>query len=182
MKQFEPNLVEDLQRTRSHHKVSRRAIIVAIIFFALIVVGMFTFAFLKKSEMEQSNILPVVEKIQPESEVKYASVTRITAKHFFSNGLHTLVGEIPTPTPCELLESSVTIMESYPEQIRVDFSILNTSENCIQIISSQRFKEEIVASKNATFQATFEGRPVEFNLIPAAEGESPDSFELFIKG
>ncbi|MFT5850005.1 MAG: hypothetical protein ACI9H6_000834 [Patiriisocius sp.] len=161
------------------HRMNRKAIIIAIVLFVLIVAGMFTFAFLKKNEM--------IEEVQqqteePKTEVKYAAITRVDATHFYADGVHTLVGEILMPTPCDLLEAEVMVAESLPEQIFVDFSVLNTADFCAQTITPQRFKVTAPASEEATFTAKFMGRAVELNLIPAGSGETPDDFELFIKG
>lgn len=160
--------------------MNQKAIIISIAIFILIVLGMFGFAYLKKSEVAQVPQLP--PQNQPEENVAYASITRITAKHFFIDGVHTLAGEIPMPTPCDLLEADARVMESFPEQIVVDFTVLNSAEFCAQQVTNQRFKVSATASEDATFKATFMGRDVELNLVPPEEGETPEDFELFIKG
>lgn len=141
---------------------------------------MFTFAFLKKNELQ--NDVETTQGSDSEPEVLYASISRVDAKHFYSDGLHTLVGEIAMPTPCDLLQSDVLIAESYPEQVTIDFSVINNADFCAQVVTPQRFKVEAQASEKATFSARLEGRVIELNRIPATEGESPDDFELFIKG
>ncbi len=159
--------------------MSQRAIIVAIVIFVLIVAGMFTFAYLKKQEMvavEEPN------PAAPAAEVPYASITRVDAKHFFAGGVHTIVGEIPMPTPCDLLEANARVAESMPEQVTIDFTVINTAEFCAAVVTPQRFSVTASASEAATFGATFMGRPIELNLVPALPGETPDDFELFIKG
>ena len=153
---------------------------VAIALFALIIVGMFTFAYLKKTELEKDIVVSEVE--EPVAEVKYASITRVNAIHYYIDGLHTLVGEIAMPTPCDLLEAEAVVMESFPEQIVIDFNVINNAEFCTQVITPQRFKVSASASEEATFKANFMGRPVELNLTPAGAGEVPEDFELFIKG
>lgn len=158
--------------------MSQQNIIIAVVVFALLVAGMFSFAFIKKQELQQDAPAPVVT----EEDGLYPAVTRITAKQFYVNSEHVLVGEVELPTPCDLLSADVRVMESFPEQIVVDFTVLNTAEACAQVITNQRFKVSAMASKEATFAATFMGRPVELNLVPAEPGESPDDFELFIKG
>jgi hypothetical protein len=161
--------------------MNKNVIITCIVLFVVIVAGMFGFAYLKKQELQTEQQQQTQTNSSAE-QVKYADITRITAKHFFIDGEHTLVGEIPMPTPCDLIESSARVMESMPEQITVDFTVLNTADSCVQQITNQRFQVEATASKDATFSATFMGRPVELNLIPAAPGEKPEDFELFIKG
>jgi hypothetical protein len=159
--------------------MSQRTIIMCVALFIIIVAGMFGFAYLKKTEVTA----PVVEEnTQGEEEVKYASITRITAKHFFENGVHTIAGEIPMPTPCDLLEVDAMVAESFPEQVSLNFNVVNNAEFCAQQITPQRFKVTANASEQATFSANFMGRRVELNLVPPDPGETPEDFELFIKG
>lgn len=158
--------------------MDKRTIILIVTLFALIVAGMFVFAYLKRQEV--ATPAPVVVTEQPA--IPYADITRIDAKHYFIDGVHTFVGEVPFPTPCDLLEANSTVMESYPEQIRLDFTVINNAETCAQVVTAQRFMVTATASEGATVTATFMGRPVELNLIPAAPGERPEDFELFIKG
>ena len=159
--------------------MNQRTIVIAVALFILIVAGMFTFAFMKKNELVEQE--PVVED-EAQEEVEYASVTRITGKHYFIDGVHTIAGEIPMPTPCDLLEVEAVVMESMPEQVAFDFTVINNAEFCAQVVTPQRFMVSATASEVATFSATFMGRPVELNLVPAGEEETPEDFELFIKG
>lgn len=158
--------------------MDRRSIVLIVIVFVLIIVGMFTFTGLMKKEVE----VKVVPDVQVEKPVPYPGITRIDAKHYFIDGLHTFVGEIEMPTPCDLVEVNSLVRESFPEQIQLDFTVINNAETCAQVITAQRFLVEAKASKDATVSATFMGRVVELNLIPALEGELPADFELFIKG
>lgn len=159
--------------------MSNKAIVMSIALFVVIVVGMFTFSYIKKQELAEKNMS--LEAL-PVPQVAYADITRITAKHFFIDGVHTFVGEIPFGTPCELLETDATVAESFPEQVMLDFTVVNNAETCAQVVTTQRFKIEAQASAEAEVKARFMGRDVELNLVPAGAGESPDDFELFIKG
>jgi hypothetical protein len=162
--------------------MSQKSIILAVSLFAILVGGMFTYAHLKQSELQQ--IVPIEESLDDTAivDIPYSEITRIDAKHYFVDGNHTLVGEINFPTPCDLLETEAVVMGLYPEQVIIDFTVINNSENCMQSVTSQRFKIEATASTEATFTARFIGREVELNLIPAANGEVPEEFEVFIKG
>lgn len=159
--------------------MNKQTIILLVSFFVVLIMGMFAFAYLKKSEM-QSEIAESTE--EPAAEQKYASITRIDGKHYYIDGVHTVVGEILMPTPCDLLEVSAQVAESMPEQITLDFDVINNADFCAQVVTAQRFKVSAAASENANFRAVFVGRDVELNLIPAALGETPDEFEVFIKG
>lgn len=180
MEQFKTNDEGPYVQPPSPEYVNRRAIIIVIVLFMLIVAGMFTFAFLKKNELQAETVSQTQQ--QPEAEVKYASITRVNAKHYFIDGVHTIAGEIPMPTPCDLLEADTVVMESFPEQVVIDFNVINNANFCEEKITPQRFKVTVPASEEATFSAKFMGREVVLNLIPAPEGELPNDFELFQKG
>ena len=160
----------------------QKAIITAIVLFVLIVTGMFIFALLKKQELQRQEQVQAPGDETNVSTDPYASITRVDAKHYYIDGVHTLVGEVPMPTPCDLLEADTTVAESFPEQITINFTVINNADTCVQVITPQRFMVSAEASEDATFRARFQGRTIELNLIPAAEGETPQDFELFIKG
>ena len=161
--------------------MEQKRIIIFTIIFALLVALMFAYAHYKKAELTNGD-----KTISPTSETntndRYGDITRIDAKHFYIDGVHTLVGEIPFPTPCDLLNWDTSIAESAPEIATVAFSVVNHAENCAQTVTAQRFKVTLSASKDAEIRATLDGRRVDLNLIPAGPGETPDSYELFIKG
>jgi hypothetical protein len=160
--------------------MNKQAVIISFTLFILVVVGMFVFAYLKKQELrEEADVkLPVVEV----EDDRYGYINRIEGKHFYIDGVHTVVGEIPMPTPCDLLEGDAIVAESFPEQITLDFKVINNADFCAQIITPQRFKISATASEGAAFKALFNNRMVELNLIEADPGETPEDFELFIKG
>ena len=159
--------------------MEHKNIIASGIVLVLIIVGMFVFAYLKRSEIE--TVVPPVSTTE-ETKTPYDTITRVDAKHFFIDGTHTLVGEIPMPTPCDLLNWDAPVEKSAPEKVMIAFTVINHTESCPETITSQRFKVSFVAGQDAVMNATLQGRAIELNLIPAGEGETPDDFELFIKG
>lgn len=181
MNQFQNN-AEETQQSKPQQKgrrINRRAVLLTIALFILVVGGMFAFAFMQQNN---SGTPSNVGQNNDDASGEYANITRIDGKHFYIDGVHTVVGEIAMPTPCDLLESSATVAESAPEQITLQFDVVNNAEFCAQTVTPQRFKVSASASPEATFHAVFEGREVELNLVEAEEGETPDDFELFIKG
>ncbi len=159
--------------------MERRSIILVIFLFLLIILGMFTFAYLKKTELPVEPTPPVVEE---DSEEMYPDIVRFDAKHFYSDGVHTFVGEINMPTPCDLLDVQASDTTKDSTQIKLEFTVINNSDVCAQVITPARFRVDAEGLETAVVTATFLGRPVELNLIPPAPGETPDEFELFIKG
>ena len=172
-----------MERDSNNLKVQqeyRKGVVFAVIIFVLIVVGMFIFAYLQKNE--QKNIANINNEEETEFTDPYSDITRVSGTHYFIDGVHTIVGEIPMPTPCDLLEADMIVAESYPEQITLDFTVINNAESCAQMITPARFMVSAPASASSTFTARFMDRPIELNLIPAPPGETPEDFEIFIKG
>jgi hypothetical protein len=162
--------------------LSPRIVYLFVTVLVLIIAGMFTFAYLKRAEI--ATPAPAApEPMAPTTTVAvpfYAS--RIDVKHFIEGTTHTFAGTVEMPTPCDLLSAQAIVQESLPEQIVIDFSVTNNAEACAQVITPQRFKVEATASREATVRGTWQGVPIEINLIPAAPGERPEDFEVFYKG
>lgn len=156
-------------------KTSTTYILIAL--FALVIAGMFGFAAYQKKQMAN-------EPAPTETETdQYAGITRVDAKHFYQNGLHTIVGEIPLPTPCDILGATGAAgLEDGKPVIDIDFTVTNNAEMCAQVVTPQKFMVSVEAGPNPDFHAHFNERDIELNIIPAAPGETPESFELFLKG
>ena len=159
-----------------------RSVIVGVALFILIIVGMFTYTYLKRSELSKAPSETTTTPVQTTQPGPYDNITHIDAKHFYIDGKHTIVGEIPMPTPCDLLNWTTSVQESQPVTVIVDFSVINNADTCAQTVTPQRFKVAFDAPEDAVIRARLQGRDVDLNLIPAAEGETPDDYELFIKG
>lgn len=152
----------------------------AIVLFALIIVGMFVFAFLKQSEINEHVPATEVSVLGTTTPDTYASINRVDAKYFYGGGVHTIVGQIVMPTPCDLLNWSTSTIDA--QHLLVQFTVVNNAVTCDQTITPERFKASWNAPQNAVIGATFMGRTIDLNLVPAGLGETPDQFELFLKG
>jgi hypothetical protein len=160
--------------------MNQKTIIVSSILFFALVLGMFVFAYLKKQELMTKEIPSPQDIVK--TQAPYADITRVDAKHFFKDNRHTVVGELTFPTPCDLLEGASSVEKTAPEKVVLHFNVINNADACAQVVTTQRFKIEARASAEAMFTADFMGRQIELNLIPAQPGETPEEFELFIKG
>lgn len=156
-------------------------IIASVTIIAIMVIG---FLFYQSSKSKQDiTPEPEVPVLVGGEEEPEAPKQIITAKHSFDGDVHTVAGEIDLPTPCHLLETNVTVAESFPEQVVIAFdTVFEGEDTCAQVITPARFKVEFQASENARINATLNGKKVILNLIEATEGENLDDFEIFIKG
>lgn len=164
--------------------MKRRTITALSITFLIIIIGMFGYAYLQQDATSTmpGDVATTTPDTDTTGPTAYDYIDRIDATHYFIDDTHTLVGQVSMPTPCDLVETDVQVQESYPETIQIDFSVINNADMCAQVMTEQRFMVEVDASPDATFTAELEGRPVELNLIPAPEGETPEEYELYQKG
>lgn len=84
----------------------------------------------------------------------------ISVTRSYANGTHILRGVIPLPTPCHELSQDVRVMESYPEQVAIDFTSKDSGAICVQIIDERPFEVTFQASEAATIRATLNGKPL----------------------
>ncbi len=170
--------------------MSQKSIVLIVVLFILLIIGMFTFAHLKRVE-----IINDVATTTPQTnaeEIPYAYINQIDAKHYFIDGKHTLVGEIEMPTPCDLIEATAVVAESFPEQVTIDFNVVNNADVCADVITPYRFRVDFSASdeavikgrlvRNSLVSNEYYVRDIILNLIPASPDEKPEDFEVFIKG
>lgn len=116
------------------------------------------------------------------AEIVVTPQTVITAKHSFQNGTHIIAGEVPLPSPCDILESSVTPSTDKKQVVVQLTSSIKSGEKCPQEITPARFKVSVKADKGAVLSATLNGQTVTLNLIEAGVNENLDDFQLYIKG
>lgn len=86
-------------------------------------------------------------------------MTQVIATKTFVDGTHTVSGVIALPTPCHQLTTEARVMESFPEQVVIDINIVDTGAICIQVIDERPWQVQVQASEQATFRATFNGKP-----------------------
>jgi hypothetical protein len=157
--------------------MNQRALIVSAALFALIIAGMFGYAYTKRAELAAPRIDQNIAPPPPAEEI------RVNAVHFFKDGVHTVVGDVMVPTPCDLLESSTMVGESMPEQVTIQLTTKNNDGTCAQVLTLQRFRADFTASKEVSIRATLNGKPVSLNLRDAEPGTDPEKLEdLYFKG
>src|SRR3989344_4368066 len=140
--------------------------IVSIVLIILVILGVLYFVLpdsMRFWEGQTASVIDSVDNSQDQS-----APDRITAKHQYKSGTHIVAGVVDLPTPCYILSTSARVAESYPEQVTIDFRAETSGEVCIQVITSERFKIDFQASEQAQIKATWNGQPVELNLIEAS--------------
>jgi hypothetical protein len=115
--------------------------------------------------------------------VNQGDVRVMTALHQFRNGQHTIAGKADLPTPCHNLAHEVAVTGTNPQQAMVSFTTsTNNSDICAQVITSKDYTITFNADQNAAIRATWNGAPVQLNLVPVPAGENINDYEMYIKG
>lgn len=89
----------------------------------------------------------------------------IRASRTFLDGRHFIDGVIDLPTPCHGLSVDITVTESYPEQVALNFNSSTTAEMCTQVVTSVQFSEEFEASGYAVIRAYWNGEPAKLEFV-----------------
>ncbi|KKR86296.1 MAG: hypothetical protein UU34_C0017G0012 [Candidatus Curtissbacteria bacterium GW2011_GWA1_41_11] len=88
--------------------------------------------------------------------------SKVTFQKSFEDNLLKYKGTVQTPSPCHELKQKTKIMESYPEQVRIDLSIDDPAPGnvCIQQIAQKDFSGKIKVSESATVSVFLNGEKV----------------------
>lgn len=116
------------------------------------------------------------EKIQEENNQPVKNVGNLAMAHFYSDGEHTYLGHIETPTPCYNLSSQVFVEQSKPEQVTMSFVTVNTAEACIQIISQQVFTFAFSADEEIVVSAILNNKLLNLKITEVSSLEALQSF------
>ena len=80
--------------------------------------------------------------------------------HSYADGVHTYSGGIAKPTPCHILTSDITIDDSSVSPfVTLDFSLKDSGEICIQVISEEQFSLSIRGPETVNVAAYINGEP-----------------------
>lgn len=90
----------------------------------------------------------------------------VQATKTYSNGVHQVRGIISLPTPCHTLEVASAVMESYPEQVRIDLNVKDSGNPCIQVIDERAWSVDVKASEQASFQVMINGEVANIVWLP----------------
>ena len=88
--------------------------------------------------------------------------SKFTFEKNYENNLLKYKGTVEVPSPCHEIRQETKIMESFPEQLRIDLTIENpTPDNvCAQQITLKEFSGEIKVSESATVSVYLNGEKV----------------------
>lgn len=87
---------------------------------------------------------------------------KVTFKKSFDGNSLKYEGTVEVPTPCHEINQEVKVMESYPEQVRIDLSIVNPSADkvCAQQLTKKEFSGEVKVSESAADSVFLNGQKV----------------------
>lgn len=154
-----------------------RNLIIAIVIIVLTIIGFTLYwQFLGSGSFNKQSASVIDSQNQ-------AEIRLMTALHQFGNGRHIVAGEVDLPTPCHVLNYDAVVSQTNPQQVMINFTTTsNDADVCAQVITTARYKVEFQAEENAIIRATWNGGPVQLNLLPVPAGDNLNDFDIFIKG
>lgn len=88
----------------------------------------------------------------------------IPATKSYQNGTYTVSGVLSLPTPCHELKTETRILESYPEQVVIEFTVVDSGGICVQVIDERPWTVQVKVSSEATFRAIVNGQAAVFSF------------------
>lgn len=70
----------------------------------------------------------------------------------YNDGVYSYSGTIQKPTPCHEIKSEYVIRESFPEQVDLRFTVVDSGEICSQVIDKEEVNGQIPVSEEAKIQ------------------------------
>ena len=135
--------------------MNTRVIIGIVVVAALVLAGYFFWP--KAKEPTQDTTAPNAPVAQEEE--------TYSVRHSFDDGVHTISGVITLPTPCHELRENIRIAESFPEQVFIDLTTVDTGGICIQVIDEREFSIDVEVDEAASFALTINGAAVSLPSI-----------------
>ena len=88
--------------------------------------------------------------------------SKVVFQKSYEDNLLKYQGTVEVPTPCHDIRQETKIMESYPEQVRLDLTVEKPAPGnvCAQQITQKDFSGEVKVSENASVSVFLDGKKV----------------------
>lgn len=107
---------------------------------------------------------PQLDEVDVAAPTMFDEVRSIPVSHTFEDGAHRIKGRLTLPDPCYEIESEVIVMESYPEQVRINLTTPRPEQICAQVLTDKDFEVTFQASEQAVITAYLNDVRVELIL------------------
>ena len=90
------------------------------------------------------------------------SRSKVTFQKSYEDNLLKYKGTVEVPSPCHGIRQESKVTQSYPEQVRIDLSVVNPSTDkvCAQQITKKDFSGEVKVSESASVLVFLDGKKV----------------------
>ena len=113
-----------------------------------------------RERLTPKNILPI-KAVPIRMEMRMHDDYPIKARYEFENGVHKMEGFI-SASACQRVETGIMIAESYPEQVTLEFKLVDTTTEdivCPAVMMEKKFELKFEASEEARIEAMINGNP-----------------------
>lgn len=158
--------------------MNKKAIIIAVVLFALIVAGMFVASYILRQKAESVDVQPTIiteEVVAP---------LRINGVHTYIDGKHTVLAEVETNSTCSLVETKANVAKGTPDSAVIGIHIVtSTDTTCEYKPIMRRFLISFEAGKDAHITAQVDGKDAILNLVEQDSAKKLDiNDDFFFKG
>lgn len=151
----------------------------ALLVLVFIALGILLLAFFYTRDAKRDGDLPA-NNINTELPTTNEATATIT-KRTYQSGTHAWEGSVSLPTPCARLETpTVTVAESYPEQVRISLVSIPSADICAQVVTERTFTVSFQAIEDATVSINLDSQPLSVVFVDTnketkslPEGEKP---------
>ena len=126
-------------------------VIAMVLFIALPFIGFYLG--MKYQEGISPQINNVVNTTQKSDTKTVINTDQVTVKTTYENGTLKYSGTVNLPSPCFELKTEVNVLETFPEQVQIRLTTVNTAgptQFCTQVITPEEFSGKVQVSEGAT--------------------------------
>lgn len=106
--------------------------------------------------------LPTPNEPSPQNTYGVREITYTVTREGESNRYQ---GTFDLPNPCFDITPSVSIKESYPEQVEIDFGVVSNAVVCVEVIHTHTFDVMVPVSAAALVDMHINGTPVPSRMM-----------------
>lgn len=90
------------------------------------------------------------------------SRSKVVFQKSYEDNLLKYQGTVEVSTPCHEIRQEAKVMESFPEQVRIDLSVVDPPADkvCAQVLAQKEFSGEASVSENAQVSVYLNGQKV----------------------
>ncbi len=132
-------------------KLQTVVLVIAVLIILLAVIFVVTFLIVDKKSLKSQQIISPSPPLDSNGDSSILDSRLASFETNYQDGILIYRGVVQLPTPCHKLGEKTIVLESRPEQVRIDLRIVDPDPEvfCTQIIQPKEFSGEVRVSQEA---------------------------------